>query len=139
MRLPAGLLAIIVVLGPGSRHALAECLRYEPATVSLTGKLLRRTSPAPPNSVKTGDRPETYWLLQLDNPVCVAGTAKAGGLEPGETDIREVQLGLPPWMYESHKPLVGKRVVGVGRLTHAISGHHHTAVLLAVNSLEPAP
>jgi hypothetical protein len=42
---------------------------------------------------------------------------------------------LAPDAYAAYKELVGKRVVASGTLFGAITGHHHTPVLLTVRTL----
>jgi hypothetical protein len=116
---------------------LPECLQYEPASNNLCGKIVRLTYPGPPNyeSVKAGDLPETYWYLFLDNAVCVA-QAPADDVNVSEKSIREIQLVLSDKQYQEYKSLIGKRACVVGSLFHAISGHHHRAVLLTVKEMK---
>jgi hypothetical protein len=113
------------------------CLEYEPATVRLTGVLRRTVFPGPPNyeSVAEGDTPEQYWVLALSNPICVAANSESE-FNVAESDVRHVQLILAD--YAKYKHLVGRRVVVKGRLVHAITGHHHTAVLLQLEQMTPA-
>lgn len=68
-------------------------LRYEPAVVTLAGTLSSRTYAGPPNyeDIRAGDRPETYWILQLENPVNVLVDENAE-LDRSELDVCEVQL-----------------------------------------------
>ena len=49
-----------------------DCLTYEKVTVQLTGKILIKTVPGPPNyeSIKEGDKPEHPWFLHLAKPIC---------------------------------------------------------------------
>lgn len=117
----------------------AGCLSYEPTVVSLHGVLHRKTVPGPPNyeSLKKGDRPETYWFVNLDSPICVNEDKSEPDLNPARKDIRRVQLALDPQAYEQHKNLLGKKVVASGTLFAAITGHHHhTPVLLTVTYLD---
>src|SRR3989442_811672 len=58
---------------PVARPGLTDsCYHYRPATVSLTGRLIRRTLPGPPNyqSIARGDRPQVVDLLILETPIC---------------------------------------------------------------------
>jgi hypothetical protein len=59
-------------LPPGSAIA-SECLSYGPATLKVAGTIVEKTFPGGPNyeSVAEGDKPETVWLLQLANAICV--------------------------------------------------------------------
>ena len=118
----------------------AGCLSYEPAVVTLNGILIRETFPGPPNyeSVPQGDKPETYWLLDLARPVCVNEDKGEPDLNPMQKAVRRVQLVLDPKAYERHKGLFGKRVVATGTLFGAFTAHHHSPVLLTVRTLEMA-
>src|SRR5947207_13773713 len=58
---------------PVARAGLTDsCYHYRPSPVSLTGRLLRRTLPGPPNyqSIARGDRPQVVDLLILETPIC---------------------------------------------------------------------
>src|SRR2546422_5631159 len=66
---------ILVAAGaqPVARQGFADsCYHYRPAAVSLTGRLIQRTLPGPPNyqSIARGDRPQVVDLLILDAPIC---------------------------------------------------------------------
>jgi hypothetical protein len=122
------------------KSPLSQCLSYEPSEVNVTGSLIRKTFAGPPNyeSVRKGDRPETYWLLKLSGPVCVSEDKADPDLNPSQAFITQIQLVLDPELYKSEKPLVGSKVVARGTLFGAHTGHHHTPVLLSVKSIEPA-
>src|SRR5947208_9517999 len=49
-----------------------SCVHYRLSPVPLTGRLIRRTLPGPPNyeSIARGDRPQVVDLLILDTPIC---------------------------------------------------------------------
>jgi hypothetical protein len=117
------------------------CLAYEPVNVELTGTILRKTFPGPPNyeSVARGDTPEVHWLLELSSPICMTADAADPDIYPARRDIREIQLAFPDAKtYAREKNLVGKSVVAKGTLFGSHTGHHHTAVVLTVSSLSKA-
>lgn len=117
------------------------CLSYEPATVTLNGKITRKTFAGPPNyeSIKRGDAPETYWILRLARPVCVNADESTPGGEETEKNVSDIQLVFSDeGQYARRKGLLGKRVVVSGKLFHAITGHHHTKVLLTVAEIKGA-
>jgi hypothetical protein len=116
-----------------------SCLQYEPTEVTLAGTLIRKTFPGPPEfqSVRKGDRPETYWLLVLASPVCV-GEDKSDPASPAQEDIRRIQLVVNEEIYKKYKGLVGKRIVVTGTLFGAITAHHYTPVVLTVSTLGKA-
>ena len=60
---------------------------------------------------------------------------KEPDLNPAKNDVGSIQLVLAPDAYAAYKELVGKRVVASGTLFGAITGHHHTPVLLTVRTL----
>ena len=134
-----------IVLWVSCAPALAQtptspCLSYEPAVVKLSGTLARKTFPGPPNyeNIHRGDRPETYWLLELSQPVCVNEDKSEPSLNPARKGIRTVQLVLTADAYKRYRRLVGKRVVATGTLFGEHTAHHHAPVLLTVKDLAQA-
>lgn len=117
-----------------------SCLSYDPSVVQLTGTLVRKTFPGPPEykSVRGGDRPETSWFLNLLVPVCVDQDAEQPDLSPAHKDVRTIQLVVSADFYKKYKYLVGRRVVVSGTLFGEFTGHHHTPVLLTVSTLAKA-
>jgi hypothetical protein len=103
----------------------------EAARVQLSGMLVRETFPGSPNykSIEDGDTPETYWLVRLDGPVPTNRMFEHGLNEPTSGGT-SVQLVLTPEQFELHRVLVGKKVTVEGYLFAAVTGHHHTPVLL---------
>jgi hypothetical protein len=134
----AGLLILFsTTYSVGQTGISVPCLSYEPAVVKITGSLERKTVPGPPNyeSVRNGDRPETYWFVKLSTPVCVGEDEKEPDLNPAKKGVGSIQLVLSPDAYAAYKELVGKRVVVSGTLFGATTGHHHSPVLLTVRTL----
>ena len=115
-----------------------EALEYSPTVVELEGRLTTKTFFGPPNF---GENPETdskeeCWILSLDRPISVR--AKTGSdpiFWPSADNVPELQLVLEG----THRKLIGKRVLVKGTLFPADNGHHHTAVLLDVESINAAP
>jgi hypothetical protein len=120
-----------------SPRAYADCLSYEPNRVSVAGTLTRTVFPGPPNceSVARGDRPEPYFVLRLQEPVCVKGRGREED-EPFVSDVLAIQLGLTAPQYDQLRALIGKRVRLSGTLSAATTGHHHTPVMLGAVVLE---
>jgi hypothetical protein len=119
---------------PTAYASAQGCLSYDAAGVQLTGMISRKTFPGPPNyeSVRRGDEPETYWILHLAKPICTTASADSDA----ESNVTEIQLILPPKYYAHFKKLLGRKdVMVVGQLMHAISGHHHTPVLVEVKTM----
>jgi Domain of unknown function (DUF4431) len=141
---PAGIIALtLLVLTESSvsqTRLQSECLSYDPSVVTLSGTLVRKTFPGPPNyeSVKKGDKPETSWLLDFPESVCVNEDKVEPDLNPKRSAVREIQLVLQPQQYGQHKSLVGTPVIATGTLFGEHTAHHHTPVLLMVRTLEGA-
>lgn len=114
-------------------EAQRKQLRYEPETVTLTGRVVYRTFYGPPNYGETPkkDSRETQAILLLDSPIDVIGT-------PND-EINETERGVKTITLVSDRPLrsfVGKRVTAQGSLFHAHTGHHRTKVLMSVSSVK---
>jgi len=140
--LSAGVVGTALLLGLGGpccaqAKSRSGCLAYEPDVVKLEGKLITGTFPGPPNyeSIRKGDKAETYWLLDLSTPICVDQDQKDPDLNAAQKDVRRVQLVIKPEFYKTNAALVGKQVLATGTLFAGITGHHHTPVLLTVTTL----
>jgi hypothetical protein len=112
-----------------------ECLAYDPEVVQLICTINRQTFPGPPNyeSIRKGDKPETYWVLHLPDTVCT----QPGGDNDGEYKVTDLQLTLSRKQYVLYRKFLGRRVNVTGKLSHAITGHHHTPVLMEVTDISP--
>jgi hypothetical protein len=122
------------VLLASAAGSAAHCLRYLPSKVSVTGTVFERTDWGPPNYREdpAHDRPEPHDYIRLDTPLCVFGV-------PGDApdDITEKNVSIMELAWDSEEwpipNVVGRHVLLTGGLFHAISGHHHTRVLLMVS------
>ena len=110
---------------------VAACLSHA-GRQSLDGVLVARTFAGPPNfeSLKDGDRPERYWLLRLPKPICVADDPSDPDMGAGAKHVREIQLMLKTEDFDRYRSLLGQPVTAQGEFMTAISGHHHTPILL---------
>lgn len=126
---------IFLLVGVVAITNAADSLPYEQATVELTGKVTRHVFPGPPNyeSLETDNR-EVCWILQLERLIDVIATDDSL-VNYTENGVRRVQLVLDAQQYRQYQRLLNRRVVATGTLFHAISGHHHTPVLLMVLQL----
>jgi hypothetical protein len=127
---------ILCLFIPAAYASAQGCLSYDVAGARLTGTISRKTFPGPPNyeSVRRGDKPETYWILHLARPICTT----AGADNDAESNVSDIQLILTPKQYALYRKFVGRKgraVTATGKLSHAITGHHHTQVLLEVTSI----
>lgn len=128
MRIASAYAALLLA----TRVCLGDCLAWSPQLVSLQGTVARETHPGPPDyeSIEAGDKPEVYWFLTLDTPICVSGVSDLG-VAQDEYDVAKVQLLLTSEQFDSFRDLLDRAVVASGKLVAAETGHHHTKVLLA--------
>src|SRR5262245_56874724 len=108
----------------------ASDLRYEPDIYSFYGSLRAERYYGPPNYGETPgqDRVETALVLDLDAPISVAprlGDELNKGRHIGLKRAQLVGAGVAEAF-----GLVGEDVVVEGVLSEAISGHHHTDVVI---------
>jgi hypothetical protein len=109
--------------------AHAETLKYEPATVHLVGTLISSTGMTP------DEKQVSFPAIKLNAPVRVEAGPN-DELNETEENISLVQLILNQEQMEQYKSLKGKIVVITGKLSHAITGHHYTKVLIDVEKIE---
>lgn len=116
-----------------------QCLSYG-GRVSLQGKLTRQTFVEQPNyeSIAKGDAQAAYFFLSPSTPICVRGgeNAKVGQDEFNVKIVQLVFVGEKD-MSGSLSPYLRKEVHCEGLLFHAISGHHHSRVLLETSECIP--
>jgi len=124
------LLGFLIAL---SAHAGAEsqCLKYNEDGVVLAGRVVFTTFFGPPNY---GENPDTdskekQAILKLEQPICVNADPKT--YEDAEASQAEVTL--VPIQKIGFNQYTNKRIQVTGNLFHAISGHHHTPVLISVS------
>lgn len=127
---------------PGPSFPFARRFAYDSPDVKLRGTIEAQTFPGPPNyqSVENGDAAETYWILNLEGPICtLAAQPDPDGsqYEPAENNVSKMQLMLDGDTYQTYRSLLGKPVTVTGSLFHAFSAHHRTALLLQVTNIEP--
>ena len=110
----------------------ADCLKYEPEIVALSGTLHRATFPGRPNfeSVADGDEAETGFYLTLAQAICTRGGDNGDPEREPHKDVREIQLVLTPEQYATLRPQLGQQVQLRGQMFSSFTGHHHADVLL---------
>jgi hypothetical protein len=124
-------------LGLPGQAAEDTCLKYEPTTIELTGIMKQVTFPGPPNyqSVREGDKPERCWVLYPQKTICVDGDPN-NTINVAERNVKSLQLIING--YDKYRSLLGQKVRVKGELMHAITGHHHTSVLINVKEIRKA-
>jgi hypothetical protein len=146
MNLRSAFLILCLLITCSSSPAFVQAqntLAYEPAVVTLTGTLRRATLPGSPGfeSIAKGDQPEACYFLTIAKPVTVRGNGK-DEFDVTEKAVRDFQLTSTKsdTLFKQFQKMSKSRsqVVLMGTLFHAMTGHHHTAVLMDVTSLKPA-
>ncbi len=108
---------------------------YEPAVVELRGTLKVCERYGPPGYGEDPERDQRMRVpvLILSNPINVRGDPAAEVNIESVRGVRELQLVFLRAM--NYSSLVGSQVVVRGKLSHAVSGHHFTPVVMIVESL----
>jgi hypothetical protein len=108
-------------------------LPFEPDTVVITGRLVRRTFFGPPTFGEdpTHDTRERGYYVNVVAPICAVG-AHAPQSNAPVRGVRSVQLVLDSAGYAALRPQLGHTLAVRGTLFAAETGHHHTPVLLHV-------
>lgn len=129
--------AVLVSLawpGPRVQAMRQPCLRYEPDTVALTGTLVERTFPGPPNFEDTllGDQRSVGLYLLLREPVCAEGGAWEATMGR-RAHVTLVQLVLAgDGQAGPLRKRLGRPVTLRGVLYPDHTGWHHAPLLLKV-------
>ena len=133
----ARFIVLLLIFTVATAVQAQDTLQYGPSVVTITGVAVSDTFPGPPNyeSIQAGDKPEDYWVLRLSSPIFVLG-APNDDLNVSENDISALQLVfMNSDDYNTYRKLLNGKVKVTGTLFHAMSGHHHTKVLLAVKNM----
>ncbi len=116
-----------------------EWLSYQPAVVELQGTLRVKTFYGPPNYGENPatDAREESPILILKNPVNVRGNRNPQ-IEFDRKSVRNLRA-MHLVLVMPHKEFIGRKVIVKGTLFHAFTGHHHTNVLMNVQSIKLDP
>lgn len=120
---------MLSLLIAGVLSQVGPCVSFEPATVELSGKLVRRVFPGPPNyeDVKKGDAAEPSFYLDLEKSICASGGKWS---EHGTVTSTRIQLVLDDAGYDRLRARLNRRVKVKGSLFPSLTGHHHAPLLL---------
>ena len=131
---------VVSLLAPVVSHA-EPCLTYR-ERVKVQGVLTRQAFPGPPNfeSIAKGDKRDVNYVLKPVRSLCVSALSH----DPDEVDVAAkniimLQLVLNQKEYQILKPYLGQTVTLSGNLFGAVSGWHHTPVLLSEVKIAGAP
>lgn len=112
------------------------CVKYESATVSVTGIVSPKQFYGPPNYGEdpVQDEKEIVAVLKLDDPI---RACEARGNEIDRETVQTVnQMQMVFHSAPYGRQWNGKRVVVTGTLFPAVTGHHHTPVLIDVVQIQ---
>ncbi|MDR2963676.1 MAG: DUF4431 domain-containing protein [Bacteroidales bacterium] len=114
---------------------------YEPEVSIITGTIIVETFFGPPGygeNPQTDSKEEAYILL-LESPINVLSTIDESEREEGDGDftkynVAKIQLASTAGVLFAN--YTNQQVIVTGTLFSAISGHHHTDVLMDVQNIE---
>ena len=110
---------------------------YGTQSNTIEGVIQTIVFPGPPEymNVKKGDLPEQALVLVLEKPISVFPQKDAKDhLEEPEKNVFKVQL-VVNWD-DNIKVVMSKKVRVTGMFFHSHTGHHHTKVLMDVETVE---
>jgi hypothetical protein len=109
---------------------IEPCFALEPSVSELVGVVEERTFPRPPNyDENPTDAQETQLILVLLAPTCVKPS------EPDKSWGPFTEITLVPIHTSSQSIPRNKRIKVVGTLFEVHTGHHHTPLLMSVQSV----
>ncbi len=143
MFLPSSFI-ILVAAGaqPLARPGVVDsCYHYRPAPVSLTGRLIQRTLPGPPNyqSFARGDRPQVVDLLILDAPICTIPDYKDSPNTDAFQGQDTIQVRRAESTWREVRRLSGQHVVVKGTLAEWALGPDRTPVVIDPTEVRSLP
>lgn len=128
---------LVIALVNGMLPAAAlefSCIQYGP--IEIAGTIVRHTYAGPPDyeSVTKGDEPQTVWVLQLDERICVESNRRY----PREAIQLEIELALTPEQYRQYRDLLGRRVRVRGELEHG-GANYQKRLVISASDIEKIP
>jgi hypothetical protein len=122
-----GAAAMLFALTWPSISGASSCPSYAGREWELTGHLINRIYPGPPDyeSVTSGDQPIVRWYLQLAWPAC---------FDEYRYQTR-FQLALKPEEVDRYSQFLGKQISVKGTLAQGVPGRDTTSLVVNVSSL----
>jgi hypothetical protein len=125
------LLSCTFAAGANAYSADCRSVSYEPASVTLKGKVLISSSRHPNGTALTSP------ILRLESPVTVEPSAQADPVNVRERCVREIQLSSPSPDLHSGLLRLGTQVVAVtGTLFHEHTAWHVRKIVMQVQSID---
>src|SRR5437870_13335689 len=127
--------------GPARPGFADSCYHYRPASVALTGRLIQRTLPGPPNyeSIARGDRPQVVDLLILDTPICTIADYQDSPNTDAFQGQDTIQVRSAAATARDVRRLTGRRVVVTGTLSEWALGPDRTPVVIDPTEVRALP
>jgi hypothetical protein len=117
-------------------------VHFEPESVELTGRLDLQTFPGPPDyeSIASGDEIERHFYLALIRPVDVVVTERDKKSAVNGDNFKAVKILQLVVTKDEHMARLrqlgeGRDVTIKGTLFQKFTGHHHSRVLLNIESI----
>jgi hypothetical protein len=128
------IIILVSLLVVTSVHA-ADTYKFEPSVVTLVGKLVKKEFHGPPGYGEDPkhDKKENASILLLNHPIKVVAE-KSDQFNETRDNVKEIQLINVKRIALSQ--FFHKNVKVTGKLSSAITGHHHTDVLIEINDIQ---
>ncbi|MFT3906609.1 MAG: DUF4431 domain-containing protein [Steroidobacteraceae bacterium] len=112
------------------------CFTYQPTLVELSGSLSAESFPSAPGNDESPseERTESVYVLTLDKPICTRN--ETGGDTDSESGVTTLQVESKKVSQHKLKSYSGRQVLVKGMLFRAQTAHHHTRVVLTIQSIK---
>lgn len=137
-------ICLIIFILMCNAFSASRQVHYGPEKVELSGHLDLQTFPGPPNyeSIKSGDEIERHFYLILGQPVDVIltkkdNTSSVNGDSFFGVSVFQLVVGDDKNWAILRQLGEGEKVTIRGTLFQRHTGHHHSRVLLDVESIVP--
>ena len=131
----------------GAADTMPAELEYEPAEVTLVGRLTQQVFPGRPSyhRVAEGDEREEPFILKLAHPVSVVKGKLDPDLQSPEKNVRAIHVWAAPKGEDEEAEIaldklmqsfIGDEVVIQATPSHGSTAHHHTDVMAGVRRIK---
>jgi hypothetical protein len=137
--MPSVFVLAVVAGASGQSQRADSCYHYKPAVVVLTGRLIQRTLPGPPNyqSIARGDRPDIVDFLILDAPICTIADYKDSPNTDAFRGQDTIHVRRAEATWRDVRRLTGQRVTVRGTLAEWGLGTDRTPVVIDPTAVTP--
>jgi len=133
-------LTITIILSFSLTTATAEqdlekCYTYSDYPSSYTGRLLLKQYPTKGETLKKGETPRDYWILEIPKSICTTDFPDYS-LDKTEFNIKSFHLYMRYSQFEKYKKFLNKKVVVKAGISRANSTDDRTRVIMSVSAVE---